>query len=242
MRTAWSKYFGAGIVLLAAAAVVLLPNWSGAVTEPADDNTVGAVLYVSFGPMASIERDGKEIKPMKRGMQLMEKDIIKTLDSQVQIMLNDGSVIRLNKNTTLELKPKSKEKQNRLKLLIGHLWAKVKKQDTGLEIETPSAVAAIKGTELELKALEKLLSELLVWDGLIFFYNENGQQYVGPSFRSMAKPGQGPTPPEKVNLEDQPRWFESVEDNPTVRTLKTKVRDKDGKEHQLNLKYQQQGK
>ncbi len=239
MRTAWMNYFGAGIILLAAAAVVLFPCRSGAVTEAATDNTVGAVLYVSFGPMASVERGGQEIKPVKKGMPLMEKDLIKTLECQVQIMLNDGSVIRLNKNTTLELKPKSRDKQNRLKLLIGHLWAKVKKQDTGLEIETPSAVAAVKGTELELKTLEKLLVELLVWDGLIFFYNEKGQQYVGASFRSTAGPDSGPTTPEKVNLENLDRWFELVVDNPAVRTLKTKVKDKDGKEQQLNLKYQQ---
>jgi hypothetical protein len=239
MRTAWTKYFGAGIILMAAAAVVLLARGSGAVSTPAEDTTVGTVLYVSFGPMASIDREGKEIKPLKRGTMLMEKDVIKTLDAQVQIMLNDGSVIRLNKNTTLELKAKSKEKQNRLKLLIGHLWAKVKKQDTGLEIETPSAVAAIKGTELEIKTLEKLLVDLLVWDGLIFFYNEKGQQYVGASFHSTAGPDGGPSQPEKVELENQDRWFELVTDNPTVRTLKTKVRDKDGKEYQLDLKYQQ---
>lgn len=239
MRTAWTRYFGAGIILMAAAAVALFPCRSGAVTEAATDNTVGTVLYVSFGPMASIERGGQEIKPVKRGTLLMEKDVIKTLEAQVQIMLNDGSVIRLNKNTTLELKAKSREKQNRLKLLIGHLWAKVKKQDTGLEIETPSAVAAVKGTELEIKTLQKLLVELLVWDGLIFFYNEKGQQYVGASFRSTAGPDSGPSDPEKINLENLDRWFELVVDNPAVRTLKTKVKDKDGKEHELNLKYQQ---
>ncbi|MEW6516318.1 MAG: FecR family protein [candidate division FCPU426 bacterium] len=225
--------------MTAMVAAILLPRQTDAVPSPDDQNAVGAVIYVSFGPMTSIERDGKEIKPVKRGMQLLERDVVKTLDAQVQIMLNDGSVVRLNKNTTLELKPKNKDKQNRLKLLIGHLWAKIKKQDTGLEIETPSAVAAIKGTELELKVLEKLLVQLLVWDGLIRFYNDQGQQLVGPSFRSTAGPGSGPSEPEKINLEDLPRWFESVVDNPSVRTLKTTVRDKDGKEYQLNLKYQQ---
>ncbi len=167
-------------------------------------------------------------------------EVIKTREnSRAQILMNDGSFVRLNHNTTLELKQKGKKKTNRLKLLIGNLWAKVKKRDSGLEIETPSAVAAIKGTELEVEVLKSLLAKLLVWDGLVLWLNDQGQQNVGAGYQSEAEKGQAPSEPKKFDMGQRDQWFKGVVDDPTTKTLKTKIRDKSGKEHDVNVKYKQ---
>jgi len=196
-----------------------------------------ATLVVKLGRV-EIERNGEKIKA-KKGMILFEGDVIKTSElSRAALILQDGSLIRLNENTDLQLRVNArKKKKNRLKILLGHLWAKIKKQDTGLEIETPSAVAAIKGTELELLVQSSGLIRLIVWDGLVNFFNDMGKQLVGAAEQSTVTPGKAPFEPTKVKLEKLERWFESVVEIPAVRTLKTTIQDKDGREHRLNIKY-----
>lgn len=200
---------------------------------------VGTLITIQ-GSVVIVHK-GKEYKgnQINKGDLVYAGDVIKTLElARAQILLNDGSFIRLNHNTTLELKQKGKKKKtNRLKVLFGNLWAKVKKKDSGLEIETPSAVAAIKGTELEVEVLKKL-ARLLVWNGLVLWHNDQGSQNVGAGYRSQAEPGQAPTEPEQVDLDQLDQWFLGVLDASSAKTLKTRVRDKDGKEYNINLKYQ----
>lgn len=225
------------MVLTAALLAAVVPAWAAEKSAQAESQNAGvATLIVKLGQV-EIERQGKSIKATK-GMLLYEGDVIKTSElSRAALILQDGSLIRLNENTNLELRLQAKEKkQNRLKVLLGHLWAKINKQDSGLEIETPSAVAAIKGTELEL-IIQGELTRLIVWDGLVDFFNKMGKQLVGAAQQSSAAAGQAPAEPTRVELDKLDQWFESVVDVPASKTLKTTIKDKNGKEQKLNIKY-----
>lgn len=177
----------------------------------------------------------------KKGMLLFEGDRIKTRElARAAVILEDGSLIRLNENTDLLLKArKTAKNRSRLEVLLGNLWAKVTRQEEGreLEIETPSAVAAIKGTEFEVMVVAGGESSLIVWDGMVRFFNPMGDVLVNASHRSSALPGKPPQPPVKIDLKSLEPWFASLAEEPADKILKTTVRDGDGKDYNLNLQY-----
>ncbi|MCD4814394.1 FecR family protein [bacterium] len=203
-----------------------------------DGKETVATLVVKIG-LVKVTRfaDGKNEKAYKQ-MHLYEGDKIETGElARAALLLHDGSMIKLNENSTMQLEISvKKSKKNRIKLLFGHLWAKVKKQESNLEIETPSAVAAIKGTMLEI-LVKQIITELIVWDGSVGLRNPQGNVLVGVGQRSSAKKGKAPSKPTKVDLEKLDNWFDSVVNIPRTKTLKTTIRDKDGKEQKLNIKY-----
>ncbi len=228
------------ILLLTALGAVPALAKPGAGVKKKAENGIGT-LFVKNGQVELL-RSGKTkwIKAQK-GMLIFEGDKLKTRElARAAVILDDGSIIRLNENTDLFFKVRQAKKKNRIKLLLGHLWAKVKKLDhgQGLEIETPSAVAAIKGTELELKVLPDGKVRLIVWDGLVDFFNSHGKVVVRASQESTSEKDQAPEKPKKTKLESRDQWFGSVVDIPSSKTLKLKIKDKDGKEQKLDIKYE----
>jgi len=120
--------------------------------------------------------------------------------------------------------------------MLGQLWAKVTKQDNSLEIETPSAVAAIKGTQLELIIGPDGQVTLIVWDGLVGLSNALGQMMVHAGQKGVAGKHGAPVV-STVDLKSLDQWFDSVVEVPAAQTLKTTIKDKNGKEQTLNLRY-----
>lgn len=108
-------------------------------------------------------------------MPLKEKDAVRTfVESQAEIEISDGSLINLEENTTFELSSytvgnKGAEKTG-LKILSGNLMANVKKlvnSKSKFEFETPTAVAAIRGTRVGFE-VEKTKTNIEVYEGKVY--------------------------------------------------------------------------
>ena len=88
------------------------------------------------------------------GAVLKDDDAVKTgAEGEASITFFDGSVIELRANTQIEISElkQGKTKSIKLKQEIGETWSKVEKlTDMALryEIETPVAVAAVRGSEM----------------------------------------------------------------------------------------------
>lgn len=176
----------------------------------------------------------------KVGLPLYEGDTVLTKEmGKADILLDDGSLVRLRENTNLVLKDKKPGRsKGRLQVLLGRIWAKITTQENLLEIETPSAVAAIKGTAVELIVPDKLHTTLIVWDGWVEFMNAFGKVLVRAAQQSAAEQGKAPGEPVNVDLNKLDQWFQSSVGTPPSKTLRTTVKGKNGKEQQLNLKYE----
>lgn len=105
---------------------------------------------------------------LKPGKQLYAGDRLLTgANGRVGLVLTDGTQLKLNYNTDITLRDKdSKGKAaergiGSIKVALGGLWAKVTKKNSRLEFDTPAAVAAVKGTTLELEvSLDELCAKL----------------------------------------------------------------------------------
>jgi ferric-dicitrate binding protein FerR (iron transport regulator) len=222
----------------ALAAILILaghPAWAGDAAKN-QKNAVGT-LVVRIGSVEILKAGVEQWSKAEKGMLICEGDRVRTREiSRAAILLQDGSLTRLNENSDLLFPVKEQDKKNRVKLLLGHLWAKITKQETNLEIETPSAVAAIKGTELELWATVDG-DRLVVWDGTVRFVNSMGDILVRASQEGRSQKGQGPKGPVQIDLGKLDQWFESVVEVPANKSLKLTIKDSSGKEQKLNLNY-----
>ncbi|MBN1308531.1 MAG: FecR domain-containing protein [Chitinispirillaceae bacterium] len=86
-------------------------------------------------------------------MSLKETDAIRTfIESEAELEINDGSLIKIGENTTVELsalKGTAAQHNTSIKILNGAIIANVKKivsPVSTFEFETPTATAAIRGT------------------------------------------------------------------------------------------------
>jgi ferric-dicitrate binding protein FerR (iron transport regulator) len=130
----------------------------------------------AIGTLTVKRADGRVEQLRGRGfLPLHEGDECKTeRASRAFIRLADGTQLAMNEGTTLTVRARRERGGGivRLfKLLLGELWMKTPGA-TPIEVETPVATAAIKGTEFNLQVLPDGKSILTVLDGLVELKNE----------------------------------------------------------------------
>jgi len=90
---------------------------------------------------------------------------------------DDGSVLRMNPNTEMQIRAEGERAALRKTLQIdfGEMWARVNRRE-GAEyrIETPTAVAAVKGTEFYVRVAEDGATTIITLEGALDFFNDVG--------------------------------------------------------------------
>lgn len=146
------------------------------------------VVAVS-GSVSRRSQSDRQRRPLKDGAVLNVGDEVQTLAGRVSIVLADGSTIRLEPRSLLvfdRMTQFGKEGMvdTRLRLERGALGTRVQplnQQGSRFQIETPSAVAAVRGTAFRLSS-NAGLSRLEVTQGQVAFGNQRQQQLVNAGF------------------------------------------------------------
>ena len=136
-----------------ASKVILLTFIAASIAWPQTSKREAAIQSL-IGSVKVRKGDSPSWKDARPKMQLKEKDAVRTfVESQVAIMTTEGTILRLEENSTLEL---SSFKQlgnganiTKVSILNGSILSNVKKLvNTGskFEFETPTATASIRGT------------------------------------------------------------------------------------------------
>ncbi len=143
-------------------------------------NLTGVYAIVSVAYPLKVKGDvdltrNLESSALKLGDELYNGDEIETkAESYAVIQFEDkSSIIKLFPNTILNIRTeKEGEKYNKKSLLkMGELWAKVEKSTGKFEIETPTTVASVKGTNFMLNVSEDGTTELFTFEGEVLFQN-----------------------------------------------------------------------
>lgn len=110
---------------------------------------------------ATIERQGKEM-PAKKNMQLYIGDEIKTQKvAEVCIKYDDGSLLFVREETNISIQPLPGKPTvgRKIKVMVGKVWARIRPSKTyTTEFETPAAVAAIRGTDVEMEVVTDVVT------------------------------------------------------------------------------------
>lgn len=119
----------------------------------------------------------------KIGTFLSVHDKIRTLKgSLAEISLSDSSYVRISESAIVEISKIAKDEKresNAFYLWIGNIWIKTIKfldREAVIEIETPVAVAGIRGTIFNTKVAENTSTQIQVFDGEVKVANVSSEK------------------------------------------------------------------
>jgi len=116
------------------------------------------------------------------GMSRMEirfsNGVTQTLDHDGQMQVLDDQAARDTKCTVMQARSRS--------------WGVARTPPEGFSVCTPSATAAIRGTEWEIAVADDGAATLSVFNGVVRFYNEHGEVLVHPNEQARAEVGKAP--------------------------------------------------
>jgi hypothetical protein len=200
-------------------------SWSGHTQlGPSDSNTRPPIMLVQLGPVGNVEAvvgtfvvrraDGRVDEVKGKGtLPLFEGDECRTeRASKAYIRLTDGTQLAVNEETTFTVRARTERGRGVVrifKLLIGEMWFKTS-QPRPLEVETPVAIAAIKGTEFNLKVIADGRSLLTVIDGVVEFGTPFGTCPIPRSSQSLGERGKRCTKPVPIDPAPAVAWIADV--------------------------------
>lgn len=129
---------------------------------------------------------------------------------KLDILFLDGTQIKVHSKTQLLIKEARRPNEKRgtvLGLRAGEVWSRAKASPEGLRIETPSATAAIRGTDWDILVDDKGASYLTVLKGSIELYNDQGKVIVDAGEQAMAEVGKAPVKTFLVRPRDRVQWI-----------------------------------
>ncbi|MFZ1325479.1 MAG: FecR domain-containing protein [Candidatus Contendobacter sp.] len=149
------------------------------------------------------------------GALLAAGEVVRTGEgSRAAILLSNGTQLKLNANSQLELKqvspstvgsaPVARVLQSILRVLNGEIW--VRNGGEPLEIQTVPATAAIRGTEFTLATGPGDTARLAVLAGLVEFSNPQGSVLVASDEQATVKLGEAPRKTVLLNPLDAVQW------------------------------------
>ncbi len=200
----WSGWFVVLVILLV-------------MIRPAEAQPVGqsAGEMVSVLGIAEVMREGRW-QAINTGGALKTGETVRTGEgSRVAIQLANGSQLKLNANSRLELKeitPRSEGLvpastpliRSILNLVSGEIW--IRSIGEPLEIKTIPATAIIRGTEFNLAVGPRDSARLAVLAGLVEFANPQGSVLVTANEQATAKVGEPPRKTVLINPLDAVQW------------------------------------
>jgi hypothetical protein len=191
---------------------------------PTEPSSRPPVMLVQLGPVGNVEAvvgtfvvrraDGRVDEVKGKGtLPLFEGDECRTeRASKAYIRLADGTQMAINEETTFVIRARTERGRGVVrifKLLIGEMWFKTS-QPRPLEVETPVAIAAIKGTEFNLKVVADGRSLLTVIDGVVEFGTPFGTCPIPRSTQSLGERGKRCTKPVPIDPAPAISWIADV--------------------------------
>lgn len=141
---------------------------------------------------------------------LLPGDVLRTgPHGLLAILFRDETQVRLHRNSVMQIKEigaKGSSVGSLLRLDIGGIWSRARPVADGLQIETPAATAAIRGTDWALSVGADGTSTLVVLSGRVEFFNDQGRVTVERGEQASARVGQPPVKRYLIDPRDKPRW------------------------------------
>src|SRR5262249_41369019 len=137
--------------------------------------TPAAEVFSLEGKGEHREAQQSNWKPVVVKQNLFPTNYVRTLEkSRMAILLADRTQIRLTQNTQMQIKEVATPAggNTTIDLKQGRAWAQSKNPPRSLTMETPAAIAAIRGTDWEMVVEEDGRSTLSVFSGEVELYND----------------------------------------------------------------------
>lgn len=232
-----------GKLMLAGA--VLLAAFTAAVPAAFSAPKVVAVAVYTLGDV-QVKRVGESAyAELKVNDLLYSGDNIKTgASSRTSLVTKGGAEVRLNENSTFEISPQGKLREL-INLSVGNLWTRMLHKMAKINVRTPSAVCAVRGTEADIE--QRSLLTVKVYEGHVDVQNSVGKQSLhAGQMTTVSGANAAPEAAKKMGAQDVGKWHEEIkvsdydkfvnllkESASSGKSLKTSVKMKDGSVKQI---------
>ena len=161
---------------------------------PRPSPSAGSIVAAKGGEELRFPRETAWRAALVR-QDLLGGDILRTnAIGNLAILFADETQIRVGRNSTLLVKEVAQDGgQTQLELGAGSLWARAARGGSGVEVKTPAAVAAIRGTDWSLSVDGSGKTALVVLEGEVELRNAKGAVTVRRGEGALAAVGQVPT-------------------------------------------------
>ena len=214
---------------------------------PTPRPVAGVVVDVKGKPMLKSASDGKSARA-KLNQFVYNGDSLKTERGEAAaIAFVGGAEMRINENSEFVIDSGGGAKPTSVSTKVGQAWTRLLHGKSQLEVHTPLAVAAVRGTEADVD-VDKRLS-VKVYEGLVDVQNQYGTQSLRAGMMTeVAGAGQAPQAPKTMKPEDYAKWQEELSpkdlenalkklEKEAKRTKTMSIKDpKTGKEHLFQKK------
>lgn len=162
---------------------------------PRQSPAAGSIVAVKGGEELRFVREdlwrAAEVKQDVVGGDVLRTNAIGNL----AILFADQTQIRVGRNSTLTVNEiaGSTSGTTQLNLQAGNMWARAARGGSGVDVKTPAAVAAIRGTDWSLSVDGSGKTSLLVLEGVVELKNAQGAVTVRQGEGAVVSIGQAPT-------------------------------------------------
>ncbi len=133
--------------------------------------------------------------------------------SSMALLVDPETQVKLAANSIFQLKREEKSTGTTLQLRQGRAWSQ-SKQPGKIKMETPSAIAAIHGTDWEMDVDTAGRATLTVIHGQVQFGNAQGSVMVGNGEQALAEPGKAPVKRVIANPAERVQWVSAFRIDP----------------------------
>lgn len=206
----WQRVFRSAVPLLCF--VVLLPCASIAQSQPTprDQPQSAVVISRTGGETVRFASEG-QFRELLVGQILVDGDVVRTGSTgAVALLFVDRTAMRLHPNTELSIRQVSNA-QSSLELTSGKVWARTPRESNApITVQTPSAAAAIRGTDWVLSIDADNVTSVLVYDGQVDLSNSQGSITAASGSGASAARGGVPRSVQVFNLAERQQMLFSV--------------------------------
>jgi hypothetical protein len=199
-------------------ATLLMTLWCFSFASAAEKTgaSTEAVVTVIEGTARLFTKGAAVGLPLKKGNKLKRGQEIRVeANSRIEIRFPDGTVMRLSEKSRLVMDEvlydrKTENKNVKVNLAVGKLWANVKKlvtPDSTVEVRTSNAVAGVRGTVYRVNVEEDKSAIVKVYDGTVYVANPPKDESGKPPREVSAPvpvpgPHEVPQPYHEVTMEE----------------------------------------
>ena len=157
-------------------------------------------------------------RPARRAQALAPGDFVRTREAaRMALVFSDETQLRLHQNTVLQVKTIATAGQpvTTLRLDAGRAWTQTRRPaGSPLQMETPAATAAIRGTDWHISVEPDGRTLLTVLSGTVDFGNDQGHIAVGASEAAYAEVGKAPLKLLLGQPRDRVQWVNALQADP----------------------------
>ena len=197
---------------LGMAMLALLVCFAG-MTLAQEDNHV-ALIYKINGTLEYRADSDQDWSEAKEQMSLYDGNQLRTgTGDKAMIIYLSGTRVLINENTIVEVQGSAEQgAEKKTSLILGEIFNQVKSGDK-YQVETPSSVASVRGTQFNAQT-DGDLDTYLGMEGLVEVMNDFGQVLLGELQMTTVQKGQAPADVQDVpegEAKKLTQWTEGVE-------------------------------